>query len=115
MEGFTTQQIGQHTIIEFQSASLMDPQKLDEMSARLYRLIDLEDHRMIVLDFRKVEYISSQFIGILMMMQKKLAKLPKSKLVLCSVGSRLSGLLRITKLDKILPVHSTHKEAIKEH
>lgn len=115
MEGFTTQQIGQYTVIEFQSASLMDPQKLEDISAKLYRLIDLEDHRWIVLDFGKVEYISSQFIGILLSMQKKLAKLPKSRLVLCSVGPRLGELLRITKLDKILTIRSTQNAAVAEH
>lgn len=114
MEGFTTQQIGQYTIIEFQSASLMDPQGLEDLAAKLYRLIDLEDHRRIVLDFGKVEYISSQFIGILLTMHKKLAQLPKSRFVLCSVGPRLTELLRITKLDKILTVRSTQDTAMAE-
>lgn len=114
MEGLVIQQVKKFTIVEFHSASLMDPQKLEEMGANLYRLVDLEDRRWIILDFSRVEYISSQFIGILLNMHKKMGQLPHSRLVLCSVGKRLGELLKITKLDKILTIRATQDEAFNE-
>ncbi len=114
MEGFTQQQVGQYTIIEFYDSSLMDPSALDDLGKKLYRLIDAEDRRCIVLDFARVQYISSQFIGILLAMQKKLSALPRSSLQLCSVNPRLVELLRITKLDRVLHVRSSQQEAVQE-
>jgi anti-anti-sigma regulatory factor len=46
-------------------------------------------------------------------MRKKLAALPHSKLVLCSVCPPLQKLLKITALDKMLTIKPTQKEALK--
>ena len=114
MEGITVQQVKRYTIIEFQTESLMDPQKLEAIAAELYRLVDLEERRWIVLDFARVSYVSSQFIGILMNLHKKVAQRPYSKLTLCSLGKRLTELLRITALDKILTIRTTQDVATAE-
>ena len=114
MEGLIIQQVKRYTIVEFQSVSLMEPQKLEAVATDLYRLIDLEDRRWIVLDFTKVSYVSSQFIGILMNLHKKVAQRPHSKLILCALGTRLTELLRITALDKILTIRTTQDAATSE-
>jgi anti-anti-sigma factor len=110
---FTVQQVENFTVVEFQTPSLMDPAELETIAAELYRLIDAEDRRRIVLDFEKVRYISSQAIGIVMAMRKKLGALKNSKLVLCSVNGPLQQLLKITGLDKMLTVKPTQQEAVK--
>lgn len=110
---FTTQQVEKFTIVEFRNASLMDPVELEHISQSLFRLVDAEDRRRIILDFEKVQYLSSQAIGIVLTMNKKLAALKNSKLVLCGVGPRLQELLKITRLDRILTIKPTQHEAIK--
>ena len=112
MSQFNVQQIGDNTVVEFTSPSLMDPIELEQIAQQLYKLIDEQDKRRIILDFEKVQYLSSQAIGILLAMQKKLSALKKSNLILCGVGARLMELLRITRLDKVLTI-SHQKEAIK--
>lgn len=102
-----------YTVIEFRTPSLMDPVELENIGQGLYRLIDAEDKRKLILDFEKVEYLSSQAIGIILTMNKKLAGLPHSKLVLCGVGPRLMELLKITRLDRLLTVKPSQKEAVK--
>lgn len=109
----TIQEIEKYTIVEFRTASLMDPLQLEEISAAIYRLVDDEDHRRIILDFEQVEYLSSQALGILMSLHKKLSQLPHSQLVLCGVGPTLMQLLKITALDKVLKIKPTQKEALK--
>src|SRR5215204_1125787 len=83
---FRRQQIGDYTVIEFVTASLMDPIVLENCGQALYKIIDEEDKRKIIMDFEKVQYLSSQAIGIVLAMHKKLNALKNSKLVLCSVG-----------------------------
>jgi anti-sigma B factor antagonist len=113
MSQFNVQQIGDNTIVEFTSSSLMDPIELEQIAQELYKLIDEQDKRRIILDFEKVQYLSSQAIGILLAMQKKLSALKKSNLILCGVGARLMELLRITRLDKVLTIKPSQKEAMK--
>ena len=110
---FTVQQIEKFTVIEFKSPSLMDPLELEQIGQQLYRLVDEEDRRKIILDFEKVQYLSSQAIGIVLTMNKKLGSLKNSKLVLCGVGPRLMELLKITRLDRLLTVKPTQREALK--
>ena len=110
---FIINKIDPWTIIEFRTASLMDPVQLEQTAQALYRLIDTEDRRMIILDFEKVHYISSQAIGIVLTMNKKLTALKRSKFVLCGVGDKLMQLIKITRLDRILIIKPTQAEAIK--
>jgi len=110
---FTTQQVEKFTVVEFRNASLMDPIELENIGQSLYRLIDAEDKRRIILDFEKVQYLSSQAVGIILTMNKKLGALSNSKLVLCGIGPRLQELLKITRLDRILTIKPTQKEALK--
>jgi anti-sigma B factor antagonist len=75
--------------------------------------VDDQDRRNVVLDFERVQYLSSQAIGILLGMQKRLAALKNGRLVLCGVGPRLMELLRITRLDRVLTVRPTQAEAVR--
>jgi anti-sigma B factor antagonist len=110
---FTVQQVEKFTVVEFRTPSLMDPIILEEIGKELYRLVDEEDRRKLVLDFEKVQYLSSQAIGIVLTLNKKLTALKNSKFVLCGVGPKLLELLKITRLDRILTVKPTQKEAVK--
>ena len=113
MSHFNVQQIGESTVVEFTSPSLMDPIELEQIAQQLYSLVDEQDRRRLILDFEKVQYLSSQAIGILLALQKKLSALRKSSLVLCGVGARLMELLRITRLDRVMTIKPSQKEAIR--
>ena len=110
---FIVQPIEKYTVVEFRTASLMDPVVLEDIGSSLYKLVDEQDKRMIVLDFSAVEYLSSQAIGIILTLNKKLGTLKHTSFVLCGVGPKLMELLRITRLDKVLKVKPSQKEAIK--
>jgi anti-sigma B factor antagonist len=104
--------IGKATIAEFQSSSLMDPIALESMQSRLISLVDEQDLRILILDFSRVEYLSSQAIGIVILLHRKLSALPHSKFFLCGVKPKLAELLRLTRLDKILKIKESQKEAV---
>jgi len=110
---FIVNRIEAWTIVEFRTASLMDPIQLEQTAQALYHMIDAEDRRMIILDFEKVQYISSQAIGIVLTMNKKLTALKRTKFVLCGVGEKLMQLIKITRLDRILIIKPSQEEAIK--
>jgi anti-sigma B factor antagonist len=109
---FIVGQFGKYTVVELRTPSLMDPAELNDIAGQLYRLIDEEDHRSIILDFSKVEFLSSQAIGIVMAMHKKLSALKNSQFVLCGVGQRLMQLIKIARLDRVLTIKPSQREAV---
>ena len=109
---FTVNKIDKATIIEFRTPSLMDPLDLQNIADNLYPIIDDQDQRNIILDFEKVQYLSSQAIGIVLTINKKLSALKHSRFILCGVGARLMELIKITRLDKVLTIKPSQKEAL---
>jgi anti-sigma B factor antagonist len=83
------------------------------IGTRLNVLVDEMDRRLLILDFSRVQFLSSQAIGIVIILHRKLSALPHSKLILCGVNAKLAELLRITRLDKVLTVKPTQTEAVK--
>ena len=104
--------IDKATIIEFRVPSLMEPGQLESIQQQLFKLVDEQDKRWIILDFSRVEFLSSQAIGIVIGLNRRLSALPNSKLLLCGVNAKLTELLRITQLDRVLKVKATQKEAV---
>jgi anti-sigma B factor antagonist len=98
--------------VEFRIPSLMEPAQLESIQRELFKLVDEQDKRLMILDFSKVEYISSQAIGLVIGLNKRLSALPHSKLLLCGVNAKLMELLKITRLDRVLKIKPTQKEAI---
>lgn len=106
------QQVEKATVVEFMTASLMDPIELEQIGQAVYHLVDEQDKRILILDFERVQFLSSQAIGILLSLNKKLSALKGSRLILCGVGDRLLQLLKITRLDRVLTLKPTQKEAV---
>ena len=115
MDDFYTLRLsGKYTVVEFQTPSLMNPQDLERVGTQLFRMVDEEKRDHMVLDFGKVKYLSSQAIGIILTLNKKLSggSAGGDNLVLCGVGPQLMQLLKITRLDRILTIKNTQKEAV---
>ena len=105
---------GNHTVVEFQTPSLMNPQELERVNASLSQVLEEAPSPRLVLDFAKVKYLSSQAIGIILTLNKKLGGTAAggSQLTLCGVGPQLMQLLKITRLDRILTIKNTQQEAV---
>lgn len=111
---FTDRQDRGFTVVEFVTDSLMNPMELEGIGQAIYKLVDEQKRHQLLLDFGKVKYLSSQAVGIILTLNKKLSQFPGSTLVLCGVGPQLMQLLKITRLDKILTVRSNQAEALKD-
>lgn len=101
---FSTRQDGKFTIVEFKTESLMNPLELERIGAALFRLVDEEHRHHLVLDFQPVRYLSSQAIGMLVSLNKRLSQANDGTLALSGVGPQLLQLLKITRLDRVLKI-----------
>ena len=113
---YKLRQYGRHTVVAFQTPSLVNAADVERLRAALIRLVDQDKPPHLVLDFRRVQFLSSQVIGILLTLNKKLIgrAVDATPLVLCGVGPQLIELLKISRLDRILTIKPTRKEAISE-
>ena len=103
---------GAKTVVEFRTESLMNPHDLERLNSSLMDLVDGEQRRHLILDFTPVKYLSSQAIGVVLALNKKVGHHEGGKLVLCGVGPQLLQLLKITRLNLVLKVTPTQKEAL---
>ena len=102
---------GDWVVVRPEEASLMDPEVIDVLGAKLDALI-AGGERRIVLDFKLVQYISSAMIGVLVAARKSAAD-GGGQLLLAALNDRLLQLLKLTRLDKMFVVHPDARSALK--
>ena len=82
----------------------------DEVRLRLTRLVDRGRARL-VLDLGGVMYIDSSGLGALVAATKH-ARAAGGDIRLCALESDVRALFEMTRLDRVLAIHSTRQEAV---
>lgn len=77
---------------------LGDPQ-IQETKDQLYALVDDQNKHRIIIDFHRVEYLSSLLLGGLITLKKKVGA-AQGNLVLCGIDPAIYATFEVTKLDK---------------
>src|SRR6476646_7604782 len=102
-EFFTSSQNGPVTVITFTTESLMSGPDIQRVGAAIESVIDQAGPGF-VLDCAKLNYLSSQAIGMFVNVRRKVTSKQGGKLVLRNVSPVLMELLRITKLNKLFTI-----------
>lgn len=105
------QGIGDVTIVNFIDASILDMAHIQKIADELYSLVDEKDKRKMVLDFSAVKFLSSQMLGVLLTLQKKIKAL-KGKVVFCALKPELKKVFQITGLDKLFEFYPDETKAL---
>lgn len=111
MEYFKTYQQKAYLVVEFTTDLLFGTELLKDVQPALYDLLEDQQVKKLVLDLRKVREISSQFIGLIVALHTRLSK-RGGKLVVCGLNAKLTELLALTRLDRMITVVSTVKDAV---
>ena len=110
---YKLRQYDKYTAVVFQTPSMMNPAEVERMRDGILKLVDEQQRKYLILDFYKVEYVSSAVIGLILTLNKRLsAPGGGGSLTLCGLGSKLMELLKISRLDRLLTIKPTRKEAI---
>ena len=88
------------TIISFNTPTMLAGPGLDEVSRSISETIVSQEPKSVVVDFSKVKFFSSQTLGILIEMRKKLSE-RNGEVVICGIDPQLYRVFKITNLDKI--------------
>ncbi|MBN1342617.1 MAG: STAS domain-containing protein [Phycisphaerae bacterium] len=109
--GLVVYQIKDATVVTFQESSILDTLKIEQIGDALYDLVDTRACRKLILDFGKVQFLSSSALGVLVTLRRK-ADAIKGKLVICGIKDELKKAFTITRLDKLFEFKDSEKEAL---
>ena len=102
---------GPVTIVGFDESVILDTYHIDRVSKQLFGLLEDEDSRLIVLDFATIKMLSSQTLGVLIKMKRKLDELD-GKMVISGIDPRLYRVFKVTNLQSIFEFFGDNNAAI---
>ena len=105
------QTIGRAAILRFEGAEILfEESAVRAVSEQLNRLVE-EGHIRLLVNFGGVRYLSSDVLGTLAAVHKKIDP-AQGRIQLCGLDPLLRDMLRITHLDRVLDVCTDEAEAL---
>jgi anti-sigma B factor antagonist len=105
------QESGDVTVVSFTDRKILDEQNIQSIGEQLYALVEDGGKRKMVLNFSRVEYLSSAALGKLITLNKKL-QAAKGRLALCGIAPQLYEVFEITGLKKVFNIYDDEQEAL---
>lgn len=99
------------TVVRFSDTKITDAGRIEELGRELTRLIETERPGKILLNFDKVDYLSSEALRVFLLLNKKV-QTQGSLLKLCGVAPEIWKVFEITGLNKVFNVHATEVDAL---
>lgn len=99
------------TVVDFGDSTILDTMQVEAIAQQLYDLVDKLDRRQLVLDFSKVRFLSSQTLGVLLTVRKKLQAV-KGRMVICGLRKQLREVFHISQLDKLFEFQPDEEKAL---
>ncbi len=106
------EQIAEVSVVNFLDKRILDDATIQDIADQLFSLVDEDNKRNLLLNFSKVEYMSSAALGKLINLHKKLHVL-KGRLALCNVIPQIYEVFTITKLDKLFKIFPNEDAALR--
>jgi anti-sigma B factor antagonist len=104
---------GNVCIVEFEDRKILEELAISQIQERLTDLIAAESPPHILLNFRKVEHLSSAALGVLITLSKQVAE-RNGQLVLANIHPQIFEVFKITRLNKLFNIRGTTDEAMRE-
>jgi anti-sigma B factor antagonist len=96
----------------FDDERILDETKLEEVGRDLMEKLNATTEERVILDFRKVKFMSSAMLGKLVQVHKK-SKEFKVNLKLAAIDPEIRTVFKITKLDKLFDIEDDETAARK--
>jgi anti-sigma B factor antagonist len=98
-------------VVRFTESKITDAGRIEELGRELTNLIVTERPGKILLNFDKVDYLSSEALRVFLLLNKKV-QTQGSLLKLCSVAPEIWKVFEITGLNKVFDVYATEVDAL---
>jgi anti-sigma B factor antagonist len=102
---------GQILTIEFTEARILDELLIRQMQEDVIKLLGEAKERFVLLDFHRVQFLSSAALGALLRVHKKCKDFQVS-LRMSNIAADIAKVFKITNLNSIFQIHKDAEEAI---
>jgi anti-sigma B factor antagonist len=102
---------GDVVIVTIDREKILEEKDIANLEATFTPLIEENDPVKMVVDFSRVEYLSSSVLGLLIRLNNTI-KERNGSMCLCNISSRIFGIFKITRLDKVFSVFETTEQAV---
>ena len=103
--------VGDVTVVSFVDRKILDEQNIQVIGEQLFKLVDDDGRRKLLLNFGNVEYLSSAALGKLITLNKKVQS-AGGRLILCNIAEQIREVFEITKLNKLFTIHEEEQAAL---
>ena len=104
-------EIGDVTHIRFSDRKIIDGNSINELGDELFALVENENRKSLLLNFEKVEFLSSAALNKLIVLDKKL-KAVSGALKFCSLRPEIIEVFVITRLNQLFDIRDDEADAL---
>ena len=100
-------------IVEFSARKILEELSIRSIEEQLFALVDSQEGIKLLLNFKRVEHLSSAALGMLINLDKQVAA-RKGKLILSEIRPQIYEVFKITRLNRLFKIHDTAGQAMKQ-
>jgi len=98
-------------VVDFIESKILDEANINEIGQQLIALVEAKDRPKILLDFSRVDHLSSAALGMLINVNNRV-KVQSGQLRLTNIRPQIMEVFEITKLNKLFKIMPTRAEAL---
>lgn len=99
-------------VVQFSDRKILEELSIREIEDQLFDLVNAKPAIKLLLNFGNVEHLSSAALGMLINLEKEIAK-KSGKLILSDINPQIFEVFKITRLNKMFDIHDTAAQAMK--
>lgn len=104
-------EVGDVAVVRFVDRKILDVTNIHELGRELFQLVEEQHRRKLLLNFSTVEFLSSETLGELIKLDKKV-KQHSGKLVLTNIKPEIYEVFAITRLNKLFDIRDEESEGL---
>lgn len=104
-------EVGDVTVVRFVDRKILDEANIQELGGELFKLVEEEKRKNLLLNFSNVEFLSSAALGKLITLDRKV-KAAAGKLKLSNIKPEILEVFVITKLNKLFDIKDDEADAL---
>lgn len=104
-------EVGPVTVVRFLNKKIRDEDEIQQLGDELFSLVDDQETKRLLLNFEKVDIMSSAALGKLIRLDKKVKK-ADGQLKLCCICPNIYEVFTITKLNQVYDIYDDQRSAL---
>lgn len=104
-------EVGDVTVVRFRDQKIIEDINIQELGHEMFRLVEVENRKKLLLNFSAVDFLSSAALGKLITLDKKM-KAHGGVLKLSNIRPEIYEVFAITKLNRLFDIKDDEADAL---